>query len=321
MKVAITKEEVLSNAIIRDVLVENPQSAKSIEILNTLDQRFIPMPDSMMADIMDGINILGPKEIKEIELLNWNQQYADALKSLTRIYSEDSAGVYGTDSLKMLLRQDGTLNSCYDLVSLYFGEEMYETGFAVLDSIPFKYNLTGSQMVQYNQMEQLFEIMYQVDTSQIKTGSLDSIQIQTLMGMAVQDAALPGAYARDLLIMGGQLDYDEPIIDPGTLKVSKVWKHDDPSTIKSSDYLLKVYPNPSNGYFIVEYRQLKGIKGSAETSIVIADISGKEIKELPADRYYDQVVVTTSGFSSGNYFVALKVDGAIKKTVKISVVK
>jgi hypothetical protein len=221
----------------------------------------------------------------------------------------------------MLLERDGTLNSCYDLVSLYFGEEMYENGFATLDSIPIKYDLTGPQMAQYNHMEQLFEMIYQVDTSQLKIASLDSTQILSLINMSAQDATLPGAYARDLLIMGGHLDYDEPIIDPGTLKVSKVWKRDDPSTIRSSDYLLKVYPNPSNSYFIVEYRQLKGINGSGKTSIVIADIYGKEIMDLQADRYYDQVIVPTCGFSSGSYFVALKVDGSVKKTVKISVVK
>ncbi len=284
------------------------------------DQRFIPMPDSMMVDIMAGKNILGPKEIKEIELLNWNQQYANALKSLTRIYTEDSAGIYGTDSLKMLLQKVGTLNSCYDLVSLYFGDEMYQTGFATLDSIPVKYELPGSQMVQHNQLEQLFEIIYKVDTSQLKVGSLDSIQIQTLMNMSIQDVTLSGAYARDLLVAGDLIDYHEPIIDPGTLKVSKVWKHNDPSTIKSSDYLLKVYPNPSNTYFIVEYRQVKGIYGSGKTTIVVSDIYGKEIMKMPADRYYDQVVVTTNGFSSGSYFVVLKVDGAVKKTVKVSVV-
>ena len=320
MRAAIAKEDVLSNAMIRDVLVENPQSAKSIEVLNSLDQRFIPMPDSMMVDIMDGLNTLGPKEIKEIELLNWNRQYAESMKSLIRIYSEDSTGINVTDSLKMLLQQDGTLNSCYDLVSLYFGDEMYETGFATIDSIPVKYDLTGSQVVQHNQMEQLFEIIYKVDTSQLKVGTLDSIQIQTLINMSFQDANLPGAYARDLLIMGGHLDYEEPIIDPGILKASKDWKHNDPSTIKSSEYLLKVYPNPSKTYFIVEYRQLKGINGSGKTSIVVTDIYGKEIMEIPADRYYDQVVVRTNMFSSGSYFVALKVDGAVKKAIKVSVV-
>jgi hypothetical protein len=170
-------------------------------------------------------------------------------------------------------------------------------------------------------MEQLFEIIYKVDTSQLKVGALDSIQIQTLINMSFQDANLPGAYARDLLVMGNLIDYHEPIIDPGTLKVSKKWDRPDPSTVKNSEYLLKVYPNPAKNYFIIEYRLLMGDNDTKKASIAFVDINGKEKITLQLDRYYNQVVVPVTEFPSASYFVEFKVDGVIRRTVKVSVVK
>jgi len=65
MKSAIYKEDVLPNAMIRDIMVANPQSAKSQGVINALNNRWDPMPEYMMDEIMAGKDSLGNKEIME----------------------------------------------------------------------------------------------------------------------------------------------------------------------------------------------------------------------------------------------------------------
>ncbi|MDD4604384.1 MAG: S8/S53 family peptidase, partial [Bacteroidales bacterium] len=211
MKVAISKENVLPNAMIRDILVENPQSSKSDAVIQALDQRFITMPDSMMTQIMEGQNIIGAKEDKEQELTKWNHQYSGALKQLVRVYNEDSTGIYGVDSLISLITKDGSLNSRYDLVSLYYSKGMFETGNTILNNIPSNYILSGNLEIVHNMYVSLFPILQQISTDTTGLESIDSSQIATLQTLAIHTKTLPGAYARNILIKKGALQYEEPV--------------------------------------------------------------------------------------------------------------
>jgi hypothetical protein len=105
MKSAIEKEDVLSNAMIRDVLVENPQSAKSQEILQLIDDRQDPMPVYMKDQIAQGKYITGQKENFEANRFHYTSEQARAFNNLYRYYLTDTIIVNPQDSLMNLLNE------------------------------------------------------------------------------------------------------------------------------------------------------------------------------------------------------------------------
>jgi len=321
MKSAIEKEAVLPNAMIRDILVENPQSAKSDALMEALEQRFIPMPDSMMAQIIEGQNILGAKEDKELELANRQQKASIAAKKLKRIYDTDTTGTFGIDSLISMVSEENSLMSHYDLVSLYYRKGMFETGNALLNNIPTIFQLTGDQQTVYDMYVALFPIIQQIVTNPNGLGSIDSMQVATLSSLARDDQYTPGAYARNILIKKGVLQYQEPILTASNLKETRRWKLNDPSHGSYDEFKLKIFPNPAKGYFVVEYRAAKEANKNGSLSVTLTTIAGKEVMNFSAGRNYDQIAVPTNNLPSGSYIVSLKWNGSTKDHVKLIISK
>ncbi|MDP1623329.1 MAG: T9SS type A sorting domain-containing protein [Bacteroidales bacterium] len=319
MQAAIAKEDVLPNVMIRDILVENPQSAKSDALIEALDQRFIPMPDSMMAQIMEGEGIFGAKEEQEQELIKWNSKYAVAMKNLIRLYDQDTTGTYGTDSLISMINHDGSLQTRYDLVSLYYSKCAFETGNYILNTIPSEFTLSDNQELTHELYVALFPYLYQVVSDSNGLWSLDSTQISVLNTLALNDNSLPGAYARNLLIKKGLLQYEEPILLVSSLKESKKWRSgsDNPSLGNDKDFWLKVYPNPANYYFIVEYRSIKQINPGYKLSITVTDIKGREFFNFPLNKNFDRFVIPTEKLNAGAYIIGLNVNAKQKEQVKL----
>jgi hypothetical protein len=90
METAINKEDVLPNEMIRDILVANPQAPKSEGVMNQLNNRYNPMPDSMLAEIQTGISILGAKDSLGALLYNHLQSKHDIFKRLVTLYKSDT---------------------------------------------------------------------------------------------------------------------------------------------------------------------------------------------------------------------------------------
>ena len=62
---AIEKEDVLPGAMLRDIMVANPQTAKSDVLMNKLDERWDPLPGYMKAQILQGRSIVSIREETE----------------------------------------------------------------------------------------------------------------------------------------------------------------------------------------------------------------------------------------------------------------
>ncbi len=319
MSAAIAQETVLPNAMIRDILVENPQSSKTDALIEALEYRVVPMPDSMMAQIMEGVSVLGAKEILEQEIFRWRSKYAITMKELIRYYHPDTAEMTTYDSLIDLVKSDGSLNSRYDLVSLYYGNGDVDSGNAVMSAIPATFALTGPQSQVHNMYVSLFPILHQIASDSTGLASLDSAQVVVLTAIAEGDSALPGIYARNMLIMSDAMQYEEPILIPSVLKEVKRYGtgSEDPSHNFTGDFRLKVFPNPAHHYFIVEYRAAKTVGYIQDLSISLTDILGHELIKLHLKHCFDQIIIPTETMPAGTYLINLSSGGKLREQAKV----
>ena len=87
---AIDKENVLVDAMIRDVLVANPHSAKSGTLMEKLDQRFQPLPGYMLDEILQGQSLVSVYENLQSSLSHHLQKHALYKKQLVQLYLNDT---------------------------------------------------------------------------------------------------------------------------------------------------------------------------------------------------------------------------------------
>jgi hypothetical protein len=102
---AIEKEDVIPGAMLRDIMVANPHTAKSDNLLQKVDSRFDPLPDYMKAQILAGRSLVSLKEEMESNLARYHLQKSRLINGLIHHYLKaDLPG--GNDSVINLLQTD-----------------------------------------------------------------------------------------------------------------------------------------------------------------------------------------------------------------------
>jgi len=314
IKSAINKENVLPNAMIRDVLTANPQSAKTPDILQLLDDRYVQMPDYMMSEIMLGKNNIGAKELIERQLAIHKTKYSKSLVKLEMYHKTDTLNpLASTDSLVALWTKQPYLVSKYKLAFHFLNNNDSTATFNTLNNIPVEFDLTLNGEDTHQQYNDLFNILWQTNHDTIE---FDSTHFQSLLDISTNSKTLPGVYAKNILIHEGLIIYDEPVYFPDYFKsvnTSGNWTN----AYETEDFL-KVFPNPAGTYFTVEHNL---ILYEGEFSIVISDMHGKTVSNYNLNSVQNQHVISTNDYLSGLYLVQLFINGVIKETQKLSISK
>jgi len=155
---AITKENVLPNVMVRDIMVANPHTAKSAELMKKLDDRLNPLPEYMKAQILQGKNLVSIKEKIESQLAGHKAKKSKIFNRLVRYFLNDSLNPsYANDSITNLLQQDNRIYSKYNLAMLHHQNGEYQQGIDVLNNIPNQFDLLGIELSEYQEMLYLFK--------------------------------------------------------------------------------------------------------------------------------------------------------------------
>ncbi|MCD4731278.1 MAG: T9SS type A sorting domain-containing protein, partial [Bacteroidales bacterium] len=318
MKAAIYKENVLPNVMIRDVLVANPQAAKSEEVMGAIDERYNTMPEYMKYEILQGQDIFGAKEMKEMEIGRYQTGYNNLFQSLLNTYRHDTVNQWPADSIVNLLNRVNTRGSKYLLIVHYLEQHQYTEAVQTLQQVGMQFEQTEREEEENADFETLIGILTSIHTGNIALDELDTSMVNTLMDLYERDYYMPGGMARNLLIQGGYIDYHEPFNDGGGLKSSMVKPVDYSKKPENMDVRLNVFPNPGKDYIIVEHEVIIPFE---LLEIKIYDLHGREIISFHSNKDIDQQVVDFTNYPAGSYLATILINRKQVKSKKFNIVK
>ncbi len=302
---AATKEEVLSNPLLHDILIANPQSATNEEVLDRLDQRVDPMPEDMYKEILQGVNILAPLTAEKAAISALKTDNTTFYYQLMNRYLADTSQ-YPANSLPYLLYVRNTSEAAYLKAFLQLNEGDVTVMNTTLSGIPTRFNLSTEDQTFHGYYLQFMAFMHQMQTDTLPgllTDSLMEIQLQELM----EDAPEPiKSYKRKILIANHVIEYYEPYLyDEGVKSAST--KKDHRMGLAGNQVSIQVFPNPANELIVVRYNLAKEFANTQEKAVLeMVTTNGHALKILNLYNSSGHIVLPTKSFVPGMYLILIK---------------
>lgn len=318
MKTAILKEDVLPNALVRDVLVENPQAAKSTEIMEMLDMRWEPMPSYMQEEIAAGATVIGGREQLEARLAAYQQLDGMLFNRIVNTYLSDTINPDAITELQTFLQNENTAQAGFLLADLHLQQGHYPAANNAISTMQSDLTLDAGQSELAADYLTLIGIMQTLQADSIQPYSLDSLHAEPLFNLYQSGENAACVMARDMLIASGLLNYQEPIHDvPDSLKsaVMPLPEIKTDNKKENNSGMLNVFPNPANNYTIAEY----ALPQEGNYSLVITNALGIKVKQIDLTLIKDQVTIDLLEYKPGYYLVCVQKNGKtiVRKSLNI----
>ena len=293
LKSSINREELLNNAMLRDIMVANPHSAKSETLLQELDMRLDPMPEYMRDEILEGVFILSAKELMEAKRDVDMQFYNYGFNRLLSASLTDTTPV-PVDTLMALLAADGSARSMLQQAWVLLEAGDTTTAANRMASLPNEISLSGIDVTEHE--EQMAFMQWLIQNPVIEEEATDALTdfIQSPSN-AVSSAA------RSIMVAHNLLEYEEPYLVPDLTKSAEVKKPKAQAFSKSNEFI-RIYPNPGKDFITLEYSLMDTFNSY---SYEVSDQAGKIVKKGSLGKSADQTIIDTRDLTSGNYYITL----------------
>ncbi|HPT02072.1 MAG TPA: T9SS type A sorting domain-containing protein, partial [Bacteroidales bacterium] len=314
MTEAATKEEVISNTLLHDILVANPQSATSDEVLDQLDQRIDPMPEDMYNEILQGENILAPLTAEKASIAALKTDNTTLYYHLMNRYLADTSQ-YATDSLLYLLDVQNTSEAAYLEAFIQLNNGEFTAMNSALSGISSEFDLSNEEQLLHSYYQQFFALLQKMQTDTLPDLQADSLTTEQLVELVENSPEPVKSYSRNILVANHAIEYLEPYLYDDGLKSSSIRKkHRMGASTKQGSLL--VFPNPAKDYIIVRYNLANELSDAQEKAVLeIVKTTGQVIQSLTLQAVTGQVMVSTKTFVPGVYLIHIK--GVSKKVEAI----
>lgn len=293
LKSSIKREELFNNAMIRDIMVANPQSAKSETLMQELDMRLEPIPEYMKDEILEGVFVLSAKELMEAKRDLDLQFYNYGFNRLISASLTDTTPV-PVDTLMALLAADGSIRSLMQQAWVMLENGDTTNAANRMASLPNEISLSGIDVTEHE--EQMAFMQWLIQNPVIKEEATDALTdfIQSPSN-AVSSAA------RSIMVAHNLLKYEEPYLVPDLTKSAEVKKHKAQAFSKTNEFI-RIYPIPGKDFITLEYSLMDTFNSY---SYEVFDQAGKIVKNGSLGKSADQTIIDTRDLTSGNYYITL----------------
>lgn len=306
MITTVLQEEVLPAAIVTEVLVANPQSAKSDKVLDEVYARE-DITDSQIDQIEANETVTGAKESLEIKKAAYTGQRDYALSRLIVAYRNDTSIVNATDSIIAFLNTQDFAGAKYQLAFEYLANGDLQMAQDTLEAIPDNYELDAAALDEQAQLEDYFDVVVTLAQSGNNIFQMTAAQKSDLYTVYNNSTGGAGALAKNVLLTADTLTYKEGYILPTEgAKTGKVRRRRANRNFESDK--LKVYPNPARDYVIVEYQLAEDVE---KVVVKIIDNNAYIRKTIERLSNQDFIVIDTRGMKTGTYIVHVSANGKL----------
>lgn len=297
LKTAINREELLNNAMLRDIMVANPHSAKSESLMQELDMRLVPMPEYMKDEILEGVFVLSAKELMEAKRDMSNRLYNYGFNRLLSASLTDTLAT-PVDTVMALLGADGSAVSLMNQAWLLLENGDTTAALNRMQSIGNEISLSENELVELGQQQAFMQWLVEND-------GINSLDTETLNNFMMYSSPVVSSSARGLMIANYLLEYYEPYLEPDLTKNMEVRKPKLKPVNQENAYL-KVYPNPAKDFITIEFNTGND---NANGKIEIIEESGRTAHVRNLTRQFDQIILDTRYLKPGNYIIKIVLNG------------
>ena len=313
LSAAVEKEDVLNDAMIRDVLVANPHAAKDPNVMNLVENRVTPLPNYMLDQVENGLNILSAKEQMELQISILGLESKIAERELIYQYKNDTINpIVSHDSLFTFLGNRNRFDANIDLAYEYLQKNEISTALNVVNSINAT-DLGPEELNLRNKMIEYLQFHNSLNLGERTIWDLNQNDISKLEILSIGDDLVANC-ARSILVSNAQMQYTEPILLPDdSYKSSRIERRKE----LILDRYLKLYPNPATKWVTIEFSIIKTT--SERTILEISDMTGRTIRTIELQDKTNKVVVDLRNLHSGVYLCTLKSGNSIFASQKLTV--
>ena len=297
---ASDKTEVLPEAILFEILSANPDELRRQELIDYLRNKAEPLPEYMI----ELLELLANGETAKTALLNqmgtYENERVQAAMSIIRSAVNDSVIDYSY--IRTWLNNIGGLEAEKQVVATYIAEGNYTEAVNTLNAMPITHNLTGTELIRYNEYKELAEMLIGLDQQGNGLDSLTVEHLSLLNSFAASSEGDAKYMAQAILSQYNNTHCFECPPQPLEAGLKQSKSIDMSKLAEALGLFIQVQPNPATTWAAINYRLLPG---ETEGVITLTDSKGAVVKQIRLTAYQGQEILDTRAMPAGIYIYTL----------------